>query len=126
MNIRIWFLADGRLFIKWNQPLELYPTDSSLIIHHSSLAITVDADLLRQPLTLRPWRAGDRFCPFGMKQSRLVSDFLKDSKLNLIEKRHVYALLDAEGRIVWLVGLRADNRFRVTAATRRTLRLTCA
>ena len=99
---------------------------SSLITHHSSLAITVDADLLRQPLTLRTWRAGDRFCPFGMKQSRLVSDFLKDCKLSLIEKRHVYVLLDAEGRIVWLVGLRADNRFRITAATRRLLRITCA
>ena len=106
--------------------IEELPTDSSLITHHSSLAITVDADLLRQPLTLRTWRAGDRFCPFGMKQSRLVSDFLKDSKLSLIEKRHVYVLIDAEGHIVWLVGLRADNRFRVTAATRRTLRLTCA
>lgn len=106
--------------------IEEFPNNSSLITHHSPLTIIVDADLLRQPLTLRPWRAGDRFCPFGMKQSRLVSDFLKDSKLSLVEKRHVHVLLDAEGRIVWLVGLRADNRFRVTPSTRRILRLTCA
>ena len=85
--------------------------------------IIVDADCLAQPLTLRPWRAGDRFCPFGMKGMRLVSDFLKDQKLNMLEKRHVYLLLDAEGRIVWVIGLRADNRFRVTPATRRSLRL---
>lgn len=91
-----------------------------------SSTIFVDADLLRQPLTLHLWRAGDRFCPFGMKQSRLVSDFLKDCKLSLVEKRHVHVLLDAEGRIVWLVGLRADNRFRVTPSTHRILRLTCA
>lgn len=106
--------------------IEEVPTHSSLITQYSSLSISVDADLLRQPLTLRLWRAGDRFCPFGMKQSRLVSDFLKDCKLNLVEKRHVHVLLDAEGRIVWLVGLRADNRFRVTPSTRRILRLTCA
>ena len=83
----------------------------------------VDADLLCQPLTLRLWRDGDRFRPFGMAHERLVSDFLKDCKLNLIEKNHLYLMVDADDRIVWLVGLRADDRFRLTSASRNGLRL---
>ncbi len=83
----------------------------------------VDADRLRQPLSLRLWRDGDRFRPFGMAHDRLVSDFLKDCKLNLIEKNHLYLMVDADERIVWLVGLRADERFRLTSDSRTALRL---
>lgn len=90
----------------------------------SSLQILVDADSVVLPLTLRPWQPGDRFHPFGMEESRLVSDFLKDLKINRIEKHHVQLLIDAGGRIVWVVGLRADNRFRITDTTKHVLRLT--
>lgn len=83
----------------------------------------VDADHVSQPLVVRPWQRGDRFCPLGMTQQRLVSDFLKDCKLNLVEKKQVHLLVDADGRIVWVIGLRLDNRFRVTDTTRRVLRL---
>ncbi len=104
-------------------PLALQsPSD---VVTQSSLTIFVDADQLRLPLRLRPWREGDRFCPFGMKGTRLVSDFLKDSKLNLFEKRQVQVAVDADDRIMWVVGLRADNRFRITDATRQALQITC-
>ena len=83
----------------------------------------VDAELVRQPLTLRPWQAGDRIMPLGMTHQRLVSDVMKDVKLNLLEKRCVQVLVDVDGRIVWLVGIRLDHRFRVTEATRSALRL---
>lgn len=86
-------------------------------------AIAVDADLVRQPFTLRPWRDGDRFRPFGMKGSRLVSDFLKDCGMPQVERRHVHILLDDEGQPVWLVGLRPDERTRVTSATTRILKI---
>lgn len=85
----------------------------------------VDADAVRQPLTVRPWQAGDRFQPIGMEHKRLVSDFLKDSKLNFFEKRRTALLVDADGRIVWVVGLRLDHRFRLLPSTQRVLRLTC-
>ncbi|MBP5341676.1 MAG: tRNA lysidine(34) synthetase TilS [Bacteroidales bacterium] len=83
----------------------------------------IDADLVRQPLTLRPWRPGDRFCPLGMPHQRRLSDFLKDCKISLLEKQRVYVLVDDLGRIVWVVGLRIDHRFRITDNTRRCLRL---
>lgn len=86
--------------------------------------VFVDADKVAQPLSLRPWHDADRFCPFGMGgRRRLVSDLLKDCHVSVVEKRHVHVLTDAEGRIVWVVGLRADDRFRVGDETRLILRL---
>jgi tRNA(Ile)-lysidine synthase len=90
------------------------------IIKDPSVAC-LDAGTLSFPLTLRPVGVGDRFVPLGMNGSRLVSDFLTDRKLNLLEKRRQLVLTDAKGTIVWLVGQRTDNRFRVTAATRQML-----
>lgn len=83
----------------------------------------IDAASVRLPLTVRPWQPADRFHPFGMRGSRLVSDFLKDCKLNLIEKRHVHVAVDADGRIVWVIGLRLDDRFRLTETTTDVLSL---
>ncbi len=83
----------------------------------------IDADRVHLPLTVRRWRPGDRFYPLGMKQQRRLSDFLKDCKVNIFEKYCVQLLVDADDRIVWVIGLRADNRFRVTPATRHCLRL---
>ena len=85
----------------------------------------IDADLVHQPLTVRCWKQGDRFYPLGMSHQRLLSDFLKDCKVNIFEKYCVYVLVDADDRIVWVIGLRPDNRFRITSGTRHALRLTC-
>lgn len=77
----------------------------------------VDADAVRRPFCVRQWRAGDRFHPFGMEHSRLVSDFLKDADINPVEKRNVHLLVDADGQVVWVIGLRIDHRVRVTMST---------
>lgn len=84
----------------------------------------LDAALLHEPLSLRRWQPADRFYPFGMKHSRLISDFLKDLKVSAVEKDNVYVLVDNDGRIVWVVGYRSDNRFRVTDQTKTVLRVT--
>ena len=86
--------------------------------------IMVDADTVRQPLHVRPWMRGDRFAPFGSDRTRLVSDFLKDQKLHRLEKRAVHLLVDADDRPLWVMGLRADNRFRLTQSTRSVMRIT--
>ncbi len=82
----------------------------------------LDADKLQLPLQHRFVQTGDAFCPFGMKGRRLLSDFLTDQKLNLFEKRRQSVMLSGED-IVWVVGQRADNRFRVSEQTRRVLQL---
>lgn len=85
---------------------------------------TLDADKVQLPLTLRQVEQGDRFVPFGMKGSKLVSDFLTDQKLNMLEKRRQLVLTDATGAIVWLVGRRTDNRFCVVDETTKVMRIT--
>lgn len=79
--------------------------------------VNLDTATIRFPLTLRLTRQGDRFVPFGMKGSKLVSDFLTDRKKSLLEKRRQLIVEDANGNILWVVGERTDNRYRVTTAT---------
>lgn len=97
--------------------------DESFVIPKSADAVAVDADRVSFPLTVRVVSNGDRFVPFGMKGSKLVSDYLTDRKKTLFEKRRQYVVTDAKGRIVWLVGERTDDRFRITGHSRRALLL---
>ena len=77
----------------------------------------LDSQRVTMPLIVRPTMPADRFVPFGMKQSKLVSDYLTDRKRSLFDKRRQLVVTDAEGRIVWLVGERIDNRFRITSSS---------
>jgi tRNA(Ile)-lysidine synthase len=86
---------------------------------------SLDADKVHFPLTVRPMQKGDRFKPLGMKGcTKLVSDFLTDKKLTLIEKQQQLVLTDADGQIVWIVGRRPDDRCRITPHTKKTLLIT--
>ena len=86
--------------------------------------VCLDASDIKFPLTLRHIEQGDRFVPFGMNGMKLVSDYLTDRKKNVFEKRQQLVLTDAQQRIVWLVGERTDNRFRISKETSKALRLT--
>ena len=97
---------------------------SDLSISKSPDCVTLDADTVQYPLTIRPVETGDRFCPFGMEGHRLVSDFLTDCKLSILDKRRQLVVTDRDGQIIWIVGLRSDNRFRVTEKTSKIIRLT--
>ncbi len=84
----------------------------------------VDWKLLQgKDLFLRPWREGDRFFPLGMRGQKKVSDFLIDKKIPFHERDRIL-VLTADGEIVWICGHRLDNRFRVTNATTKSLKLT--
>ena len=82
-----------------------------------------DADLLTEPIEVRPVREGDAFVPLGMKGRKLVSDFLTDRKVNRLQKAETF-VATCGNDIIWLIGYRSDNRFRVTDKTRRILKLT--
>ena len=79
----------------------------------------LDFDKLKFPLTLRHWRHGDRFHPLGMKGSKLLSDFFVDQKFTEWEKRNVWLLVSADNEILWVVGHRIDDRFKVTNLTKK-------
>ena len=81
----------------------------------------LDADRVRFPLLLRRAEPADRFVPYGMRGSKLVSNYLTDHKMNRFEKRSQLVMTDASGRIIWLVDRRVDDRFKVTTDTRRIL-----
>ena len=81
----------------------------------------LDASQVSFPLTLRTLRPADRFVPYGMRGSRLLSDFLTDLKKSVIQKRQQLVLTSATGEIAWVVSERTDNRCRVSASTRRVL-----
>ena len=88
----------------------------------SPLVATLDADCVSFPLTLRQAQAGDRFVPYGMKGSKLVSDFLKDQKIGTLNRRQQLVLADSTGAIIWLVGRRTDERVAIRpGSTRRVL-----
>ena len=97
---------------------------TELTISKSSDCITLDAAEVRFPLTIRPIQPGDRFCPFGMEGHRLVSDFLTDCKLSVIDKRRQLVVTDCDGEILWIVGLRSDHRFRINGQTSKVIRIT--
>lgn len=80
---------------------------------------------LHFPLKLRHWRDGDRFRPFGMKGTRLVSDFFSDMKLSLDEKERIWLLCDGDenGTILWIVGLRAAHCAVVNTTTKEVVKL---
>ncbi len=82
----------------------------------------LDYNKLESPLTLRVWKQGDRFVPFGMKNQQKVSDFLINNKVSLFEKEKVCVLLSNK-QIVWLVGYRVDSRYGVTDRTTQVLKL---
>lgn len=80
----------------------------------------LDADILVFPLQWRKWLPGDYFYPLGMTHRKKISDFLIDRKISVGEKDSI-TVLESGGEIVWVVGHRIDNRFKLTANTKRAL-----
>lgn len=103
-----------------------FDISNAISISNSVFCATLDIADIQFPLTIRPVQTGDKFCPLGMKGHRLISDFLTDQKLSLLEKRRQLVVTDAHGEILWLVGLRIDHRYRVTNTTSSILRITVA
>ncbi len=94
--------------------------DQNFQVSKNPQTIQIDASLVQFPLTLRRWENGDAFFPFGMNRQKKLSDFFIDQKLNLKQKAETWLLLSGN-KIVWVVGLRLDNRFKITESTQEVL-----
>ena len=93
------------------------------VLAHSRCLHDLDADQLVFPLLLRKWKTGDVFMPFGMDgKSKKVSKLFKDEKLSLLEKENTW-LLCSNDQIVWVIGMRADDRFRTENTTKNILKI---
>lgn len=102
---------------------EQIPNDNGFVLDTSPKVAQLDYDKLTFPLKLRMWQAGDRFYPLGMKGSRLLSDFMKDLKFTTRQKEECHVLTTAQDEIVWVVGRRIDERFKVTDQTKTILKI---
>lgn len=96
------------------------PLPDSLIV--SENIALLDANKIKFPLELRQWKQGDAFYPLGMDKRKRLSDFFIDNKLSMLEKKNVY-VLTSNHEIIWVIGYRIDNRYKITAATTSVLRI---
>jgi len=105
-------IKDLHLKISINDP-------KNFTIPKSETYCSMDNDLLKFPLTLRRWEKGDYFYPFGMKKKKKkISDFFIDQKLSIPQKNNTWILCSGK-RIAWIVGLRMDERFKVSEKTKK-------
>ena len=96
---------------------------SNVSFSKNPTVVDLDAASIRFPLTLRRVAEGDRFTPLGMRGTQLVSDFLTNLKRNRFEKRNQLVLLDATGTILWVLGLRINDRFKLTPQSSSCLQI---
>lgn len=109
---------------KWVGPVELsfnkVVISENFHIRKDKNIAYFDYDKLAFPLTLRTWKDGDWFIPFGMKGRKKLSDYFSDRKFSRFEKERVW-LLCSGNDIIWIVGERPDNRYSIGSATKCAL-----
>lgn len=105
--------------------IEQIDSRQDLTISKTANCCYIDMSKIKLPLIVRNTVKGDRFVPFGMNGSKLVSDYLTDKKMNLFDKQRQLVITDVTDNIIWLVNQRPDNRYRITTTTKTVLKITC-
>ncbi|SHG17015.1 tRNA(Ile)-lysidine synthase [Flavobacterium micromati] len=104
-------------------PLKLAFHKAATLSSVSNKTIFVDSNKLQYPLVLRHWEEGDQFQPFGMNgKSKKISKLFKDEKLSLLDKENTW-LLCSNKSIVWVIGIRQDERFKIENTTQNILKI---
>ncbi|RKR13237.1 tRNA(Ile)-lysidine synthase [Maribacter vaceletii] len=104
-----------------DNPIPITITNVEEVAECSLNTLYIDKETLKYPLTIRKWKNGDYFYPFGMHGKKKLAKFFKDEKIDVLSKEKQW-LLCSENQIVWVIGKRADNRFRVTNKTKHILK----
>ncbi len=104
-------------------PINLVVSEVDSLEETSENILYVDKSTLKYPLVVRNWKKGDYFYPFGMTGKKKLSKYFKDEKVDVISKHKQWLLCSGED-IVWVIGKRTDNRFKVKPSTKQILRFT--
>ncbi|WP_167611706.1 tRNA lysidine(34) synthetase TilS [Maribellus sediminis] len=110
---------DMELFEPFDISIEMPDAEEFQLIRDAKVAC-IDRDTIQFPLLIRKWQQGDYFQPLGMSGMKKVSDFFIDQKLPLHEKENTWLLCSGK-KIVWIMGHRLDDRFKVTSESRNIL-----
>jgi tRNA(Ile)-lysidine synthetase, N-terminal domain/tRNA(Ile)-lysidine synthetase, C-terminal domain len=113
---------DTELTVPIHIKIEYLPNTPDLAIKKDPAYAYLDAGKLTFPLTLRRWKSGDRFVPFGMKGSQKLSDYFSNNKFSLAEKENTWLLCSGDD-IVWIVGHRISEQHKITKQTKRVVQL---
>jgi tRNA(Ile)-lysidine synthase len=119
-NDVVYWIQKGQNEVKF--PLKLTFCNVDDISHEPTNTIFVEEETLQFPLLIRKWHEGDLFFPFGMNGKKKLSKFFKDEKFSLLDKSNTW-LLCSDNQIVWVIGSRQDDRFKVTETTTRILKI---
>ncbi len=103
-------------------PLKVKFCNVDDISNQATNTIFVDEDKLQFPLVIRKWQEGDWFYPHGLNGKKKLSKFFKDEKYSLLDKSEAW-LLCSNNQIVWIIGDRQDDRFKVTETTTKILKI---
>ena len=104
------------------KPLKLAISKVDDISNLSNTTIFVDEEKISFPLVIRKWQEGDFFYPSGMNGKKKVSKYFKDEKFSMLEKNEIW-LLCSNDKIVWIIGKRQDDRFKITETTTKILQI---
>jgi tRNA(Ile)-lysidine synthase len=119
-----FYLDEGIAELKFPVHLKISVAENKdkFKIPDSRFVACIDLDKVQFPLLIRRWQKGDYFKPLGMSGFKKISDFFIDSKLSIPEKENVWILANGE-RVVWIIGHRLDDRYKITPLTHHLLRL---
>jgi len=113
---------DMELFAPFDMTIEKLDAKDFTIIRDTNCAC-IDLNEIEFPLLIQKWKQGDYFQPLGMTGFKKVSDFFIDQKIPIHEKENTWLLCSGK-KIVWIVGQRLDNRFKVTPQSKQVLKIT--